>query len=196
MTLAAGEVLQASRAALRHVTFPIDCIVSLRATVDGEHTLDAGLVGREGLVGIELAWGADSASTQALVLSAGPALRMDAQAFGHHLRQSAALQSVVNRYAHASMSELARTLACTHTHRVSARLAGRLLMIGDRTRASGLRITHEALAHMLGTRRVSITAAATLLRERKLIRCQRGEISIIDRQGLVAMACSCCVPIA
>jgi hypothetical protein len=52
-------------------------------------------------------------------------------------------------------------------------------------------VTHEFLAFMLGMRRVGITTAAAALQRRGLIRYQRGNVTVLDRRGLEAAACSC-----
>jgi hypothetical protein len=64
-------------------------------------------------------------------------------------------------------------------------------MTQDRARSSTFHITHEILASMLGVRRVGITRAATALQKRQLIHYSRGDVTVVDRQGLKDSACGC-----
>ncbi len=64
-------------------------------------------------------------------------------------------------------------------------------MTQDRAQSNSFRMTHEFLAFMLGVRRVGITTAATALQRQGLIRYRRGEVTVINRRGLEAAACSC-----
>ena len=64
-----------------HVHFPIDGFVSLLAQVDNDHVIEVGMVGREGMLGIQVALGVPSEPLKALVQGEGQALRIEAAAF-------------------------------------------------------------------------------------------------------------------
>jgi Mn-dependent DtxR family transcriptional regulator len=52
-------------------------------------------------------------------------------------------------------------------------------------------MTQELIANMLGVRREGVTEAALKLQRDGLIRCARGRIKVLDRQGLEARTCEC-----
>ncbi|HET9206448.1 MAG TPA: Crp/Fnr family transcriptional regulator [Burkholderiaceae bacterium] len=189
--LVLGTVLCKPGESTRHVYFPGDCVISLVTAIEGEPGLEVGMVGREGMLGAQLALGVSATPLHALVQGAGTAWRVPAALFRRELAGSAPLQLSMNRYVYVLMAQLATAAACTRFHHVEPRLARWLLMTQDRTRADSFHLTHEFLGHMLGVRRVGITGAASALQTRGLIRYRRGDITVLDRAGLEAAACSC-----
>jgi len=186
-----GEVLHEAGEPIRDVYFPSRSLVSLLTLVEGHLALEVGMVGREGMVGIALALGADVSPVRALVQGSGPALKMSAARFRAELKANPPLQRELNRYVHALISQISQTAGCNRFHVVEARLARWLLMTRDRVRSGQFRMTHDFLSHMLGVRRVGVTEAASALQRRKLIEYRRGNIRILDDRGLEAACCSC-----
>lgn len=186
-----GAVLCEPGAPAHHVYFPIDGFASLVTSVEGRRVLGVGMVGREGMLGAQLALGVPATPLLALVQGAGGAWRIEAGPFRREVALCKALHRALNRYLHVLLTQLATTAGCTHFHRVGPRLARWLLMSADRAQADSFQLTHEFLASMLGVRRVGITCAACELQQRALIHYHRGQIRVLDRPGLEAAACPC-----
>lgn len=186
-----GEVLCEPGKAITHAYFPLEASISLLALIDGSPGVEIAMVGREGMLGVQLLLGVTAASVHALVQSPGAALRITAAAFRNELAHSPALVRGMNHYLYVRMAQMATSAACLRFHLIGPRLARWLLMSQDRIHADSFHVTHEFLAAMLGVRREGITTAASALQRSGLIAYRRGNLTVLDRQGLEAAACGC-----
>ncbi len=191
VTLKFGQVLYEPGKEIRHVYFPIDCLISLLTAVDKRRTLEVGMVGNEGMAGMPFILGIGISGVRAIVQGGGAALRMAAGPFRIEFDRNRPLQEALFRYTYALMAQVSQTAACNRFHEAEQRLSRWLLMTRDRVGADEFLLTHEFLAHMLGLRRVGITEAASTLKRRKLINYARGKIQILDVKGLKASSCTC-----
>jgi CRP-like cAMP-binding protein len=186
-----GEVLCEPGDPIRHVYFPHDCLISLLAVAEGRMTLEVGLVGREGMLGSTVALGHETTQTRAVVQRAGTASRMDSDALREAFALSTPLQRVLARYTDTLLAQAIQIAVCSRFHVLEARLARSLLVTRDRLQSDRFHLTHEFLAHALGVRRVGVTKAASALQQAGLINYSRGNIEILDPEGLTAAACTC-----
>jgi CRP-like cAMP-binding protein len=186
-----GTTLYEPGKPIRHVYFPIDCVVSLLTTVDMRREMDVGLVGYEGMVGIPLVLGISVSPMRALVQCTGTALRMTSAQFSGEYAKSGPLHRESNRYIHNWTVQVTQIAACNCFHRANARLARWLLMTRDRTGTNDCLYTQTHLGNVLGVLRPAVTIAAGNLQRRKLISYRRGKINILDAKGLEAAACTC-----
>lgn len=175
----------------KFVYFPTSGFVSLVARIEGSPGVEVGMVGREGLLGAHLALGVVTSPLHALVQGEGVAWRVGAVAFQRELALSTVLTRSVQRYLYVLMTQLTMSAACLRFHQIGPRLARWLLMSQDRAHSDSFHVTQQFLAYMLGVRRVGITAAAGVLQEQGLITYRRGELTVLDRQGLEAASCRC-----
>jgi CRP-like cAMP-binding protein len=189
--LVLGEILCEPGQPTRHVYFPTQGFISLLASIDGKPGVEVGLVGGEGMVGSQLALGVSTVPLHGLVQGPGAAWRVTAAAFSDELLRGTALQQLLNRYIYVLMAQLASSATCLRFHQIGPRMARWVLMSQDRAHADSFHLTQDFLAYMLGVRRVGVTQAASALQRDGLIEYHHGHMTVTDRSGLEAAACSC-----
>lgn len=191
VTLWAGEVLCNPDEPITHVYFPNHGVVSLVSVLEDGGTVEVGMVGNEGMLGVSVFLGSISTPLLAQVQMAGDCLRMRADILKKEFRKGGQLQDLLLRYTQAFMTQIAQCAACNRAHDVDGRLAKWLLMCQDRSETKDLELTHEFIGTMLGVRRAGVTVAAGVLKQRGLIEYSRGHITILNREGLEALSCEC-----
>lgn len=189
--LVISEILCEPHVDTREIYFPIDGFISLVTVLDGKSAIEVGMVGREGMLGVQVLLGIHESPVRALVQGSGTAWKFDSRDFARRLQAESAMSNVLRRYLYVRMSQLTSAAACLRHHLLRQRLARWLLMSHDRAHTDSFAVTHEFLAYMLGVRRVGITTAAGELQMRGLITYHRGRLTVLNRKGLEQAACSC-----
>lgn len=191
VSLPLGEIIYQPEQKIEFVYFPENSLVSLLAVLEDGETVEAGVIGYEGFVGVPVVLGVQSGTTQALIQGAGDAQRIKSQALRSLINDGGQLQSLLLRFTHTLFTQIAQTAACNRAHDLNQRLARWLLLSHDRLRKEEFILTHEFLSRMLGTRRAGVSVAANGLRQGGLIDYTRGRVRIKNRKGLEQAACEC-----
>lgn len=186
-----GTVLYESGAALRHIYFPTDCIVSLLYVMRDGATAEIAVVGREGAVGVSLFMGGETTPSRALVQSAGHAYRLTGKRLKDEINRHGNMLHVLLRYTQSLLTQMAQTAVCNRHHSLEQQLCRWLLLSLDRLNTNHLVMTQELIANMLGVRREGVTEAAGKLQKLGIIRYARGKITVLDRPHLERLSCEC-----
>jgi len=191
VTFELGEVIYESGDHLDYAYFPTTSIVSLLYIMENGATAEIGVTGNDGVIGLALVLGGETTTSRAVIQSAGSALRLKARDIKTEFRLGGRFQELLLRYTQALMTQISQTAVCNRLHPIEQQLARWVLLSHDRLQSNELNMTHDLISNMLGVRREGITLAARKLAARKLIKNDRGTITVIDRKGLEAASCEC-----
>lgn len=191
VSLTAGQVLNDSGDKSEYVYFPTTALITLLHLTRSGTTVGVGMIGSEGILGIEAFSGAGSSPSLAIVQNAGIAYRMRTGDFRAGCDVAPVFRISLLRYMQGLFNQVSQTATCNRFHSVSQRYARWLLESLDRLGCKRLVMTHEQMAGSLGTRRASITTAAHNFAILGLIKVRRGSVTILDRPGLEFAACEC-----
>lgn len=194
-----GEVLEAEIGRqvyepgqpIREVFFPLNSVFSLVGLADERILVEVATVGREGMVGLPLFLGASSSPHASFCQIPGQTVRVDAADLREALTGDGALHTLLHRLTQATMIQVAQNVVCNSTHELEQRAARWLLTTHDRVEGDRYPLTQKFLAQMLGVRRPTVSQVAGRLQEAGLVRYVRGDMRILDRDGLEQTACNC-----
>lgn len=191
VSLKHGEIVYRADEEIGEVYFPEDAVVAMVDTTEDSRTIEVGVVGREGLVGINIFLGGVVTPDKAVVQLPGGAMRMKSKDLRKELRFGSPLQQLLLSYTRTFLAVISQSVACSQHHNVEQRVARWLLTMNDYAGSRGFLMVHGSIAAMLGVRRAGITEAASKLQAAELISYRRGRISILDKPGLGKKACEC-----
>ena len=166
-------------------------VVSIINVMSDGKSVEVGLTGKEGFIGLPLVVGYSTSPTRAIVQIEATGYKIRAQDLKSSLGDCPRLEEALHRYSQELSIQAIQIAACNRLHEVDERLARWLLMSQDRMGKTTFPLTQEFISHMLGTRRASVTVAAGILQKAGLITYRRGQVTIEDRAGLESAACEC-----
>ncbi|HEX9981878.1 MAG TPA: Crp/Fnr family transcriptional regulator [Thermoanaerobaculia bacterium] len=186
-----GQRVMEEDTPLEYAYFPRDAVISLIRVFANGTSVEVGMTGYEGFLGVHATLGIEIQPTASLIQSEGEALRIPTARIVELYDQRADVRAVINPYIHYLMTQISQTAACNRTHTPEERLARWLLQIHDRVTTDTLVVTQEFLSSMLATRRASINEAVAHLRDAGAIAHRRQRITVVDRALLESRTCEC-----
>lgn len=191
LTFEVGHTLLGPGKDITHAYFLEAGLASVVVAMGDGTTVEAGIVGNEGVVGIPALLGTKSMPSHTYIQIAGAGYRVPAKRLSEEFARPYTLRKQINHFLQAHLVQTAQTAACNRLHDIAPRLARWLLMCHDRMESETFTITQESLGNMLGTPRTTLTLAAGQLQKADLIDYSRGRINIRNRKGLEMASCEC-----
>ena len=185
------QVLHEVGETIKSVYFLNDGLGSVLTVQPDGKSVEVGLIGREGFVGVPIVFGFSTSGLRIVTQADATAYRIEAQTLRRILPQCRELEKQLLQFSMLLGMQSTQIAACNRLHNVEERLARWLLMSHDRIGGRTLPLTQEFLGQMLGARRASVSVAAGALQKAGMIRYTRGNVTILDRAKLERMACDC-----
>jgi len=186
-----GTVLHEPGRTIDHVYFPISGMVSLLAVMRTGDQIETAIIGREGVAGASIGSFGPLSFGQSTVQIPGAAWQLKSDIFLKLFKASEPFRSATNAFQAVIFMQAQQSAACHALHTVEARLCRWLLQSRDVVDSDFVHLTQEFLSHMLGVQRTAVSLSATALQQRGLIEYSRGNIKILNRNGLRKCACEC-----
>ena len=176
---------------IEHVYFPGGGFFSMVTVLKDGRMVEVATIGREGMVGIEAIQEYPVPSAAMVQGETGSCYRMQADVFRREMDRRGVFYEVLTLYAQALVGFIVQSTACNAVHSVEQRFARWLLMARDRMESDQFPLTQEFAAMMLGASRPTVTIVASALQKSGLITYHRGDLTIVDDDGLEAASCEC-----
>jgi CRP-like cAMP-binding protein len=177
-----------------HITavyFPLTCVISMMTVMEDGATIEIATVGNEGVHGIAAYLAIDVAVARGITQVPGEALRMSVEDFIQAAKSDEHFDTILRRYTHALLTQIARSGGCNSLHSVEERYTRWMLMMHDRTNVDVFAFTQEFLSRMLGVSRARVNIVTGALEKAGLIKHSRNQITVLDWKGLEASSCDC-----
>jgi CRP-like cAMP-binding protein len=186
-----GEILCEAGEPLSYGWFITRGVASLLSTTFGGDTVEVGMIGNEGLVGLPILPKSNHLPYRVLIQLEGEAQRVPMDVLQREFNAHGPLHDLLLRYICALMVQFTQSGVCNHFHTIEERFCRWLLILHDYASSDTVNLTQELAASMLGVRRTGVSLVAGRLQFAGLISYRRGRITILNREGIEASACEC-----
>jgi len=173
------------------VYFPLTCVISMMTEMKNGATIEIATVGNEGVLGIAPYLGIDEAVALGITQVSGEARQMSVRDFKHAAKSDQHFDTILRRYTHALLMQIARSGGCNSLHSIEERYTRWLLMMHDRMNVDVFAFTQEFLSRMLGVSRARVNMVTRSLEKAGRIKNSRNQITVLDWKGLEASSCDC-----
>ncbi|MCW6513063.1 Crp/Fnr family transcriptional regulator [Lichenifustis flavocetrariae] len=186
-----GAVLVEAGGDIDRVYFPHSGIISIVVRLTDGQTVEAAMIGHDGVFGCTSALSGLTATSTAMIQMAGRASTLESRFLRAEALRSPLLLDMIIRHEQMVYGQALQSVACNAVHTIRSRLPRWLLHARDLAGSGKLTFSQDLLAQMLGTHRNSVSIVANELLQSGLIHYSRGHIQILDPVGLREKCCEC-----
>nr|QEO74509.1 Transcription regulator, crp [uncultured bacterium] len=191
MKLPQSRVIYEAGATVSNLYFPNDGMISLLSMNGDGTTIEVGMVGNEGVVGIPVVLRINTTPYGAMVQLPAEVIKIGGEVIKAEFGIRSSLEELLLCYTHVLLTQISQSVVCNRFHTIEKRLCRWLLVARDRVKTDTLHLTQEIIAHMLGISRTGVTNAAGALQKAGFIRYSRGRIVLLDRKAMEDFSCEC-----
>ena len=186
-----GHVIENPGQPIDHVIFVEAGMASMTTTFQDGSQVEVGMFGYESAIGISALMGTRRSLNRVYTQIAGRGYTSRVEFARREFELGGLFQRLALSYVQTQLVQAMQSAGCNATHDMEQRLSRWLLLCADRVHGTQYRMSQEFLSHMLGSSRSTVSIAASILKQEKLIEYHRGMINILDLPGLEARSCEC-----
>lgn len=191
VTFEVGHEIEFPGKPIDHFFFVEEGMASQTVTLLDGSQVEVGMFGYESVIGVSALMGTKQSLNRVYTQIEGRGYSCDVEVGRQEFNRYGNFHSLALRYVQAQLVHAMQSAACNAKHEVEQRLSRWLLLCADRAHSNTFKMSQEYLADMLGSARPSVSIAAGILKEEKLIDYSRGVIRILNSAGLQARSCEC-----
>jgi CRP-like cAMP-binding protein len=186
-----GKIIYEPGAKVDSLYFPNNGMVSLLSMNEDGTTIEVGMVGNEGVVGLSYIFQLKTTPYGVMVQLAADVIKIKGEFVAAEFKRGGVFNSLLLRYTHMLLTQITQSVVCNRFHSIEKRLCRWLLIASYILKSDTIHLTQEIIGHMLGVPRTGVTMAAVSLQRAGLISYSRGKIEFVNRKAVEAASCEC-----